>query len=135
MTEAANKAAEASKTAEQTAKVAEEAVTKAEEAEKAAELAKKVSLLDKFGDKGAAAFGFLTKGLDFKAAAEAAGMSAEQAALFAKIVKSFKFAGKVAFPAAKGGMDSTSSQGLSKPASNDNDGSETDDANVLNKEL
>ncbi len=134
-TKAADEAAKASEKAEQTAKAAEEAVTQAENAEKAAELAKKVSLLDKFGDKGAAAFGFLTKGLDFKAAAEAAGMSAEQAALFAKIVKSFKFAGKVAFPAAKGGMDSTYSKAHSKPASNDNDGSETDDANVLNKAL
>jgi hypothetical protein len=134
-TKAADEAAKASEKAEQTAKAAEAAVTKAENAEKAAELAKKVSLLDKFGDKGAAAFGLMTKGIDLKAAAEAAGLSADQAVLFAKFMKGAKLAGKVAFPAAKGGMDSTSSQALSKPASNDNDGSETDDANVLNKAL
>jgi hypothetical protein len=134
-TKAAKAATEASEKAEQTAKASEEAITQAEKAEKAAELAKKVSLLDKFGDKGAAALDFLAKGVPWKAALEAAGFDAEQAAHYAQLIKATKLAGKVAFPVAKGGMAATAAQAASSPPGSGNDGSETNDANELNKTL
>jgi len=134
-TEAAKAATEASEKAEQTAKASEEAVVEAEKAEKAAELAKQVSLLDKFGDKGAAALDFLAKGVPWIAALVAAGFDAEQAAHYAQLIKATKLAGKVAFPAAKGGMAATSAQAASSPPGSSNDGSETTDANAANARL